>query len=231
MTGYDDDDFFDIGGGVSAPSAKLSDLNDSVTGVVAETFKKEFTEFGAEKPQVITDRKTGERRSRTQMVVVLDTALRNWEGVSRIPDVDPNDKSKGQKHPSEDDGKRAVYIPEMAPKEGHNGAIFAVAQAMREEGMKGGLPAGTKFYLAVSDLKDTGRGKPLKVYTAKVKKPEVGADVFGDAQEQAAPAAPQQQATPAQQAPAATTENPWTGEQTAAPAAPAQTSAPKPPPF
>jgi hypothetical protein len=226
----DMDEFFDIGGGPSAPSAKLSDRNDTVVGVVSDVFKKEFTAFGEASPQIITDPKTGLQRARTQMVVILDTEQRNWQGVSKVPDVDPSDKSKGQKHPSEDDGKRAVYIPEMVKGAGHNGIIFAVAQAIREAGMKG-LPTGTQFYLTITDLKDVQKGNPLKVFEAKVKAPEAGADVFGATQPQTAPAAPQQQATPAQQAPAATTENPWTGEQTAAPAAPAQTSAPKPPPF
>lgn len=230
-----DDDFFDIGGGTAAPSAKLSDLNDSVTGTVIETYKKEYTKFGEKAPQVITDPKTGQPRNRTQMVVILDTALRNWQGVSKVPDIDPNEPSKGKKPPSEDDGKRAVYIPEMVKGAGSNGVIFAVAMAMREAGMKGGLPEGTKFYLTISDTKPTDFGNDLKVYTAKVKAPEPGADVFDNAQAATAPAAPAAPAQQAQAAPAATAapvQDPWSGEQTAAtPAAPAAPSAPTPPPF
>lgn len=238
MTEYDD--FFDIGSGTAAPSAKLSDLNDSVTGVVRETFKKEYTKFGEKDPQVITDPKTGQPRNRTQMVVVLDTALRNWQGVSKIPFVDPSDQSKGVKPPSEDDGTRAVYIPEMVKGAGSNGTIFAVATALRDAGIKGGIPAGTKFYLAIVDLKDVEKGNPLKVYDAKVKAPEVGADEFDAAQAATAPpAAPAQpQAPAAQQAPAAPAapatpaapvQDPWSGEATPAAAAPAATSTPTPP--
>lgn len=231
-----DDDFFDIGGGTAAPSAKLSDLNDSVVGVVRETFKKEYTKFGEKDPQVITDPKTGQPRNRTQMVVVLDTDLRNWQGVAKVPAIDPNDASKGVKHPSEDDGTRAIYIPEMIKGAGSNGMIYAVALALRDEGIKGGLPAGTKFYVAITELKDVDKGNPLKVYTAKVKKADVGTDVFNSAQEQIAPPvapshAAQANDTVQQQIPAAApVQDPWSGEATPAPAAaaPAQ-AAPKPP--
>lgn len=241
-----DDDFFDIGGGTSAPSAKLKDLNDSVVGVVAETFKKEFTKFGEKTPQVITDPKTGQPRNRIQMVVILDTDLRNWQGVSKIPVVDPDNPNSPQKPPTEDDGKRAVYIPEMVKGAGSTGFIFAVATAMRDAGIKGGLPAGTKFFARIADLKDVDKGNPLKVYEVKVKAPEVGADVFGDAQAAAAPPAPAQQggfpdqaaaaaaaaAAPAQApAPAQTVTDPWSNEQvpSPAPAAPAPASTPVPP--
>lgn len=208
-----DDDFFDIGGGTAAPSAKLTDLNDSVAGVVRETFKKEYTKFGEKDPQVITDPKTGQPRNRVQMVVVLDTTLRNWQGVSKVPLVDPSDPNKGVKPPSEDDGTRAVYIPEMVKGAGSNGVIFAVAQALRDEGIKGGIPAGTKFFLAIEDLKDVEKGNPLKVYKAKVKKADVGAEVFDQAQAATAPA-----------------QDPWSGEEApAAAAAPAATSTPVPP--
>lgn len=243
MTDYDD--FFDIGSGTAAPSAKLTDLNDSVAGVVRETFKKEYTKFGEKEPQIITDPKTGQPRNRTQMVVVLDTPLRNWQGVSKVPLVDHDDPTKGVKPPSDDDGTRAIYIPEMISKAGSNGVIFAVATAMRDAGIKGGLPAGTKFYLAIVDLKDVDKGNPLKVYEAKVKAPEVGADEFNEAQAAtappAAPAQPQAQAapaTPAPQAPAAPAapatpaapvQDPWSGEATPAAAAPAATSTPVPP--
>lgn len=227
MTDGSMDEFFDIGGGTAAPSAKLKDLNDSVVGTVTEVYKKDFTKFGEKNPQIIVDPKTGQSRVRKQMVVILQTDQRNWQGVAKIPVVDPSDKDSAQKPPSEDDGTRAVYIPEMIKGEGSNGIIFATVQALRAAGMKG-IDVGSKFFVTIADTKPTDFGNDLKIYEAKVKPPEAGADVFGSVPEQQAPAAPAAPAPQAPAAPAAPVQDPWSTE-TAAPAAPAQ--APAKPPF
>lgn len=226
------DNFFDIGGGTNAPSAPLKDLNDHIIGTVVETYKRDFTPYAEDKPQVITDQATGQPRVRQQMVVILQTAHRNWEKVSKVPLVDPGEPSKGYKPAAEDDGKRAVYIPEMVKGAGHNGFIFAVAQAVREA-KTGGLPEGATFKAAIIDLKDVGKGNPLKVYKVIVEPPAAGAELFGAVPpaQQAAPAPAAPQAPPAQPAAPAAPAAPQAADpfaqaapaaQPPAPAAPAQ---------
>jgi hypothetical protein len=220
--------FFDnVGGGSGAPSAKLKDLNDGVIGEIVDQFMTEATEFAT--GEVKRDKKTNEVIM--QLVVILQTDLRNWQGVARVPLKDKDDKQSGPKDPSEDDGKRAVYI------EPWTNIHAAVGKAIVEgTGEKGPLRNGGRFGVKVIDLKDTGKGNPLKVHQALYQPPAAsGGDFFGEAktaggsgdasvQSQPAQQVQQQapQSAPAQQAPAQ--GDPWATQP--AQAAPAAQQAP-----
>lgn len=200
------DDFFDNIGGAGAPSIKLSALNDGVIGVIETQFKTEAKEFGTDKVKL--DRKTGEPVM--QLVVILQTDLRDWARVAKIPLIDKDDRSKGTKPPSDDDGRRAVYI------EPWTNLHAAVGKAIVEgTGSKGPLRDGGTLGVKIVELRDTDKGNPLKVHAAQYTPPAAsGGDFFGEQKTQggsgdasasaAAPAAPAS-APAAQQDPWGTT--------------------------
>lgn len=190
-------DFFDgVSGGAGAPTAELKNVGDFAYGEVLEMFKRDYVPFGAKEPEKKEDGTT-----RQQLVIILQTEQRNWAGVSRVPQVDPADPTKGQKPPSDDDGKRAVYVPE-----GKN-IQFAIGRAVQASGAR--FEVGGTLGVKIDNLKDTGKGNPLKEHVATYKgKPE---GFFGGGQ-QSAPAAqaePTPAAPAAQSAPAAQGGDPW----------------------
>lgn len=180
-------DFFDnIGGGAGAPTAVLKNVNDGVLGEVVEMFKRDYVPFGQDKPEINKDGST-----RQQLVIVLQTTLRNWQGVSRVPKVDHTDPNSAEKPASEDDGKRAVYVPERSNIQ------FAIGRAVQAAGIK--FEVGTTLGVKVANLKDTGKGNPLKEHEAVLRPKSVSDGFFGDSAPaaEAAPAAPAAEATPA----------------------------------
>ena len=204
------DDFFDNIGGAGAPSIKLSAVNDGVIGTIVDQFKTEAKEFGTENFK--RDKKTGEVIK--QLVVILDTEFRNWDRVAKIPLVDKDDRSKGTKDPSEDDGRRAVYIE---PWTNLHAAVGRARQ--KHEGGPKGLANGARLGIKITELKDTGKGNPLKVFEAVYTPPATSDGFFdesktaggsGDAsvKTESAPAA-QSQAAPA-------AKDPWASDQTSA---------------
>lgn len=201
------DGFFDnVGGGAGAPSAKLKDVNDFVQGTIESQRIVDYIPFGKTDPEVNKDGSV-----RKQLVVILQTELRGWQGVSKIPVVDRDVPLNQQvaKDPSEDDGRRAIYLPQWSNIQG------AVAAAVRETngGKPGPLRDGGTLGVKVSNLKDTGKGNPLKEHAA-VYTPPAASDGFFGGGEQAAPAAqaPAEQPAPqAQQAAPAAQADPWTG--------------------
>ena len=179
------DSFFDDSVRSGAPSIKLSVINDGVLGEIVDQFMVDKKKFGSD--EIEKDTKTGQPIQ--QLVVILQTSLRNWERVAKVPLVDPSDKSKGEKPASEDDGKRAVYI---APYTNAHAAVGR-ATAKANGGRPTGLRNGAKFGLKVVDLVDTNKGNPKKVFEAFYEPPAAGADFFGEAKT-AAPA--EQKSTP-----------------------------------
>ncbi len=198
MTDQTTTDFFDgIGGGSGAPGAVLKNVGDFVHGEIVDMYKRDYVPFGAKEPE-----KRADGSNKQQLVVILQTTERNWANVNRVPKVDPADPQSAEKAPSEDDGKRAVYVPEGKNIQFAIGRAVTAAQAKFEVG--GTL--GVKIF----NLKPTDKGNPLKehqaVYTAKPA--QTGAEFFGSAPAapaQSAPAAPA--ATPAPAAPAS--QDPW----------------------
>lgn len=191
-------DFFDnVGGGAGAPSAVLKNIGDFVHGEVVEMFKKDFTKFGTDQVELNKD---GSKRQ--QMVIILQTDLRGWQNVVKVPLVDSNDPTKGYKDPSEDDGKRAVYAPQ-----GSN-IQFAIGKAIAEK--NGKFEVGGTLGVKIENLKDTGKGNPLKEHAAVWTDKPVGSGFFPAETQAPAQPAPQaaqpapQAAPPVQEAPVAT---------------------------
>lgn len=179
--------FFDNVGTGGAPSAKLKNVDDFVHGEIVDQYKTEARVFGKDEFE-----KDKNGNTVFQLVVILQTEQRNWEGVARIPVVDPNDRNSAQKDPSDDDGKRAVYIKPFTNL--HAAVGRAIVEATKK---KGGLQTGGTLGVKITRLEDTGKGNPLKHHAAVYTAPAAGADFFATSgQGQAAPA--QQEAPPAQ---------------------------------
>lgn len=219
-------DFFDnLSEGAGAPSALLKTTGDTVVGTIVKMFKRDYVPFGKTEPEADSSEADGKRK---QLVIIVQTADRNWANVAKVPKVDANDPNSAEKAPSEDDGTRAIYVPNRSNIQ------YAIGHAVAEAKAK--PVVGGEIAVRVFNLKDTGKGNPLKEHQARYTPPAAGADFFGgtpaQAPAQAAPAAqtappvqeqapaapPAQQAAPAAQ-PAAPAGDPWATQ--AAPATPA----------
>lgn len=205
-------DFFDnIGEGAGAPTALLKGVGDYAHGEIVSMFKKDYVPFGQKDPE-----KNQDGTTRQQLVIVLQTELRNWQGVNKVPVVDHNDPNSPAKAPGEDDGKRAVYVPERSNIQYAIGRAVGAAKAPFEVGGTLGVK--------VSNLKDTGKGNPLKEHEA-VYKPKADNFFGGTTAPAEAPAqapatpAPAPAEAPAAAAPApaaAPQQDPWSGQPAAA---------------
>jgi len=203
-------DFFDgVGGGSGAPGALLKNIGDSVTGDIVEMFKRDYVPFANRKTREPARNENGSPVQ--QLVVILQTEHRNWANVSSVPKVDPTDPNSAEKAPSEDDGKRAIYVPA-----GKN-IQFAIGRAVQASGSP--FEVGGKLRVSVKDLKDVGQASPMKDHEALYRGKPDGFVTQGTTPAPAAQApaaqAPAAQAAPAPQAPAS--QDPWG---TSAPAAP-----------
>lgn len=221
------DDFFDNLGGTGAVTALLSNIDDGVIGTIESQRTVDYIPFGKKDPEVLDDGSI-----RKQKVVILATDLRNWQGVKEAPLVDKDDPGKGRKPASDDDGRRAVYIPQF--KNIH----YAVRDAIVASGAKGGLRDGGRFGVKVVDLEDTGQGNPKKVHKAFYEAPAAADDFLGNTQQAAPAQEPQHQAPPVATPPTPTPETTVSETPAAAPAAPAPATdpwtgqaAPSGPPF
>lgn len=152
--------WFDEAGREGAPSAKFNEVGDSVVGEVVDKYKIDYIPFGKKDPA--TDERTGEVIK--QLVIVLQTDLRDWEGVSKVPtDADGNKKPA-----SADDGRRAIYARKFTNIYG------ALGKAIKDSGVENPSvhPAvGGKFGVQFYDEEDTGKGNPLKKFRAKYTPP------------------------------------------------------------
>lgn len=210
------------GGGAGAPGFKFAEINQGVMGVITSASLSDQTRFGTNPPEKILD---DDGKPKKQVVVVLQTGLRNWAGID--PDHIPKDDQGRQKPPSEDTGLRAIFLK--------NQMAWKVTDRVREAGLddiRVGDTLGVKY---VSDL-NVNKGNPAKQYEAVYQKAADSVSLSSIAPPPAAaPAAP-----PAQPAPAAAAPPPppvWnpTTQQYEFPApppppAPAAPAAPPPPP-
>lgn len=190
-----EDAFFGNGGGSGAPSFEWAGVGSAIQGVVVETKVQDQTKFGSNPPEPILDLKRpnpmlpGGYEVKKQLLIVLETALRGWQGVK--PTNIPKEPNGAPKHPSEDDGKRAIYV-----KGWMTGAVGdAVAGAT---GKPGAPKAGGKLAVRCSELIETEKGNPYRKYEARYEAPTPGQGEMDWAANQ--PQAPVQQA-PVQQAP------------------------------
>lgn len=198
-----DTNFFDGAmGGAGAPRAQLKNVNDFVQGEIVDMFERDYIGFGKTEPE-----KRSDGSIKQQLVIILQTTHKNWENVNTVPRVDYKDPNSAEKAPSEDDGKRAIYVPE-----GKN-IQYAIGRAISAS--KAPFKVGGRLGVKITNLKDTGKGNPLKEHAAHYEGPSEASGFFGGTEQaapaapaqQAAPAAPAQQAAPAPQAPA--TQDPW----------------------
>ena len=196
-------DFFDnVGGGSGAPGAVLKNVGDFVHGQILDMYKRDYVPFGKQEPE-----KREDGSNKQQLVIILQTENRNWANVSRIPVVDHTDPNSPAKPAEEDDGKRAVYVPE-----GKN-IQFAIGRAAQAAGAKPAV--GGTLGVKIVNLKDTGKGNPLKEHEAVYQAPSASDAFFAQA-----PAGPPAEQAPAQQAAPAQAPAPAQPAPQAAPAAP-----------
>ena len=178
-------DFFDgVGGGSGAPGALLKNMGDFVHGQIVDMYKRDYVPYGKTDPE-----KREDGTPKQQLVIIVQTENRNWANVSKIPVVDHTVPNSPAKDPSEDDGRRAVYVPE-----GKN-IQFAIGRAAQAVGAKPAV--GGTLGVKIVNLKDTGKGNPLKEHEAVYQPPSASDAFFNQA-----PSAPPAQAAPQQQAPA-----------------------------
>ena len=174
-------DFFDTyagEGGGGAPAFKFQSLGDTVKGVVVSTRPMEQTVFGSNPPRPIPDPKRP-GQNKMQLQVILETNLRNWEGCNPGKDRDGNPEPA-----SADTGSRAIYVKGWM--------IGAIKQAVLEATGKerGHLLPGDKIAVQFSESVDTGKGNPLKKFSANVVPTSKGAELFNQAEEEGASVAP-----------------------------------------
>lgn len=196
-----EEDFFDGIGGSGAPSALLKNPGDYVHGEIVDMHRKPYIPFGKKEPE--KDERTGQDKQ--QLVIILQTAFRNWQGVTKVPVKDPSDPQSPVKDPTEDDGKRAIYVPQ-----GKN-IQFAVGRALTAAGAK--PQVGGTLGVRVVKLTPTDKGNPLKEHEAVYAPPSAGAGFFPGEATQQAPAAPPAQtpppAAPPVQEAAPAQQDPW----------------------
>lgn len=152
------DDFFQQTGG--APSFKFKEIGSFVRGEVVSQFKTQQMDFAD--PDKGLFFKDGSPRM--QINVTLQTNLRNWDGVTRIP---TDGKDGPELDPSEDDGKRRIYVKAEMQK--------AVGAAIKAAGAPG-LRTGGTLAVKLTDTKDVGKGNPANIYEAKYTPPVAGAE-------------------------------------------------------
>lgn len=185
-----------------------------IRGTVVEVSGEvQATDYATKKPKFD---KNGEPIM--QVIVTLQTNLRNWESVTAIP-TDENDQPK---HPSLDDGKRCIFIKNQMAR--------AVAKALKEAGgqdqVRRGIVVGDDIAFKVSGYMDVGRGTPMVEFEAKYWINPGSSGSFEGHLEQPAQQAPTPDPFAGQQAPA------QQSQQTSAPAAQQAPAAPAggPPP-
>jgi hypothetical protein len=147
----------------ASPSAKFKVVGDSVKGEIVDLYKIDYVPYAQKEPAV--DPRTGQTIK--QLVIVLQTELRNWEGVSRVP----SDQDGNALPVASDKGRRAVYA-----RKGTN-IYSALGKAIVAAGAKDpeiGGKVGVQFF----EEEDTGKGNPLKKYRAKYEAPVAKAGDF-----------------------------------------------------
>jgi len=186
--------FFDDAVRSGAPSASFKNIGDFVIGEVVDQYQIEATDFAT--GEVLKDKKTGE--TIMQLVIVLQTELRNWDRVAKIPKVDSNDRNSADKPASEDDGKRAIYVKKYTNIHAAIGGAVVAATGQKGPVRNGGT-LGVEFFKD----EDRGKGNPLKHYRAKYTAPVPAAasanGFFDGAASSVGNQEPQQSSQPASQ--------------------------------
>jgi hypothetical protein len=161
------DDFFNGVGVQAAPSFKFNGVGSGVIGKVVDQYRTFVTEPGAPgKPGKVKTYADG--NPIPQLNVTLQTELRNWDKVTKVP-LDP--ETKQPKPASEDDGKRRIYIKYDMRR--------AVGVALNNAG-KSGLETDGVLGVKISGGRDVGQVNELPLYEAKYEPPAQNADLWAD---------------------------------------------------
>lgn len=195
---FDLDSVFDnAGGGDGAPSfewpAELRQPGNKVVPIIGGSIVGEITDIYVTVVKDATTKQPKVNKNGKQMPQVnltVQTELRNWQGCKKIPLVDPNDPSKGEKPASEDTGERRIYVKYRM--------LDALARAIKASDQKTGGPRkGAKVAVKLTELIENGSPNPLPDYEAQYRPPVSGpADNLFDQAAAAAPAAPPAAADP-----------------------------------
>lgn len=177
MTVSSSQDFFNTysgEGGGGAPAFKFQSLGDTVKGVVVSTRPMEQTVFGSNPPKPIPDPKRP-GQNKMQLQVILETKLRNWAGCNPGKDRDGNPEPADA-----DTGSRALYV------KGWMIGALADAVSTATKGERRHLIPGDKVAVQFSESVDTGKGNPLKKFSANVVPTAAGAEMFDESEEERA---------------------------------------------
>lgn len=170
-----------------APSAKFKEIGDKVVGEVVDKYLIDYIKVGEKEPETDDDGKVIK-----QLVIVLQTDLRNWEGVAKIP----ADKDGKQKDAKEDTGLRAVYARKWTNIYAALGASIRDAKVEKPSLHP---QVGGKFGVQFFKEEDTGKPSPLKHFRAQYTPPAPKAAddgwFDGDAKAESKPAASEAKAT------------------------------------
>jgi hypothetical protein len=195
--------FFEDAMREGAPSALLKQPKDFVMGEIIAINKVAKTKFGTNDTEFEDDGVT----PKMQLVVILQTASRNWEKVAKAPQSEDG----SPKDPALDEGKRAVYFPK------YTNIFGAMGKGLKAAGVAD-IEIGGTLGVKVTELQDTGKGNPLKIHEVVYKAPAPKDESDGFFADQAGAAAETPAAEPKQDKPKADP-------------APAKEEAPEEPPF
>jgi hypothetical protein len=147
------DDFL-LGSGV--PAFSFGKIGDKVTGTITAQEITQQTDFDTDELLF-----TKQGKPLNQLVVTLDTNLRDWEGTS--PDSNCRERDA-----SEDDGKRKVYVK--------SGGRDALAKAVRKSGNRGIKVGGKLSVELVDQVKIEGSKYKKKVFLDVYTAPELSVE-------------------------------------------------------
>ena len=187
MSNQDADGFFDDAQKTGAPGFYFGKKpGPHVVGEIVDMFQTDFIPYGKKEPKV--DEKTG--KVVRQLVIVLQTELRNWDGIN--PDSDALKAEDGTpKSPSLDTGLRALYaVP------GTN-MYSSIGKAIKDDETSPSRnpQIGAKLMVQFYEDEDTGKGNPLKKFRSKYKAPAKTVDAGFEPDEPAAKPEPEAKST------------------------------------
>lgn len=185
------DDFF-AGTGPGAPSAAFTNVGDVYWGEIVDIRKSQCTVFNTNPPRL---ENKDDGTPRMQLEITLQTQLRGWAGVSKVP----TNEAGQPVHPQEDTGRRRVFVKENTNLQYRLGdALVAAGQG----GKRAALEIGSLLSVKLAGTLENGTANPTKQYEVHYKPAQIDhAQGFGGQQPQQQAAPQQQYAPPAQQGP------------------------------
>lgn len=167
------DEFFEQAGGDFAPTLKFTldkgpegrtQVGGGVIGEILSMTKQQQTKYQSNPPEPIMA-KDGVTPL-MELKVVLQTELREWDKCAKVP---KDDEGKPLA-PSEDDGRRAIYVRGWM-----TGAIGDAVE--KATGKKGAPKVGGRLGVKLTELVETNKGNPYPKYEAVYEAPS-GAEGF-----------------------------------------------------